>query len=554
MPKNLRLPLLFIILIGLLLLARILFFVNSYGGLEHDSGWNLGLAKNLATRGIYASYTNTITNSSVGVSGNIHNRISVQDKLGFVYFPAAVAIGPGYVLPEALILKIFGSGWWQYRAWPLVGFSALLFLMLYIVWRFGHLFGLIIFSVWLWLVPQFTVQMAYEALSEHIALLFLLIGFFLFYLNYTHKRLWLSLLAGLFIAFSYLTKTLFLLPALGVLVFLQCDYFIYEHQKKYLLFKWLTLIIGIIIPVMAFGMYQFIYLTSHFGPGGWAALQQESRLVFAQSGSGTDPLKLVSQTSVFILQKLSVWLDVGISHSWIVWLFYLFSPVIFLKYLPDYKAKIFCSALYFSSFISFIWFILFSSDGWGRHIWQGLILGMLLLSISVGLFYERLKNTRRFLFWLIFTPLIFFLINYSTLNISPVLNQSAITSWVTIRKIRGLDGFPSNPVLSLADQKQLVSFFKTDIHPSDRIFYHLGYLNAEISPLVDKVFYPIGRYLADGKKNPEGGNSYLIIGPYQQGPWSDVSFAYLSDLQTAICLRVVFRNPSYLLCSVKPEL
>lgn len=542
-----------IIFIVILFLFRTIFFVNTFGALEHDSGWNLGLAKNLATRGIYASYTNTIYNEPAGAQPNIHNRFSLQDDKGFVYFPAAAAIGPGYIIPEALIIKIFGSGWWQYRAWPLLGFTVLIILLLVIVRRFGGIFGLIMFSLWLWLIPQFTIQMAYEALSEHIALLFLLSGFIFLYITDTQEKLRFSLLAGLLFSFSYLTKSIFLLPVFGAIVYLQYDYFKYEQNKRYLLKKWLIFLVGLIFPIIIFASYRHGLINSQFGALGLAAQKEESRLVFSQSGSGTDSFKVLSQTPDFITKKLAVWKDVGINFPPITWLAFIFCPLIFLKFLPT-KEKVLLSALYVSSFISFIWYILFSTDGWARHIWPGLMLGMMLICISAGLIYHRVRIEKRWLFLSIFIPVCLFFLNYSVVNASPVFNQKVISSWATVRKIRGLDGFPSNPVLSLADQRQVIEYFQKNITRNDRIYYLLGYLNAEISPLVDKVFYSIERYINNGQTNPEGGKSYIIFGPYQQGIWADVSENYMTMTTTAVCDKIVMQNPSYLLCSVKSDL
>src|SRR3990170_7616752 len=96
----------YIIAIVSLFLLRSIFFAANYGGIEHDSGWYLGVARNLAQRGIYASYTNTIIPEEQGDYPSIHGRFSVQDENGYSYFPAGVTVGPGYIIPEAILLKI----------------------------------------------------------------------------------------------------------------------------------------------------------------------------------------------------------------------------------------------------------------------------------------------------------------------------------------------------------------------------------------------------------------------------------------------------------------
>src|SRR3990167_7690110 len=137
----------FVLLMVLPFLLRSVFFATHIGGVEHDSGWYLGVARNLAQRGIYASYTNTVTEAMKGTYPSIHGRVSVQDDNGFVYFPAGVTVGPGYIIPEALILKLFGYGWWQFRAWPLLAFMGLLILTFLIIWQVGGLLALILFQL-----------------------------------------------------------------------------------------------------------------------------------------------------------------------------------------------------------------------------------------------------------------------------------------------------------------------------------------------------------------------------------------------------------------------
>jgi hypothetical protein len=542
-----------IVFIVLLFFTRTLLFVNSYGALEHDSGWNLGLAKNLSQRGIYASYTNTNIKDGNSNFENIHRRFSLQDENGFTYFPAAVGVGPGYIVPQSLMLKIFGNGWWQYRTWPLLGFILLLSISFFIVRKYGGVVGLLFFSVWLWMVPQFTIQMAYEALSEHIALLYLLSGYLCLYFYDQHKKLWLPLLSGIMFSFSYLTKTIFVLPILGVLVYLQCDYFRFDKDRKLMLKKWLILFFGLLIPILTFNIYKHDYLNFHFGEKGLNAQRQEQRLVFSQSGSGADPAGFIFQSRDFLSQKLSVWSDVGIRVPIFIWVRLLLSPIIFIKY-PSGSGKIFLTSLYFAALVSFIWYLFFSPDGWGRHIWQGLFIGMLLISISLGLVFAQITAKYRILFLTLLIPICLFLVNFQVVNAALVFDKSIITDWATVRKSRGLDGFPTNPILSLQDQKELVNFFSRNIKSDDRVYYLLGFLNAEISPLVDKVFYSIERYVSDGQKNPDGGKAILIIGPYQQGIWSDRPENYVSEVKANICNQILFQNPSYLLCTIKSDL
>lgn len=219
-----------------LFLLRVILFAGSYGGVEHDSGWYLGVAKNLAENGKYASYTNTVAQDGVGAFPSIHGRFSVQDKQGYVYFPAGVTAGPGYIIPEATILKIFGNGWWQYRAWPLLIFSLLILSLFVVIYLTGGFISLLIFQIWLWAVPQFYIAYAFEAYSETIAFFFLFLSFIFYYFFQKRKSFSFVILSGLFLSFSVLTKDLFLVPACAYIPLLAYELKI-SKGKKTLIYK-----------------------------------------------------------------------------------------------------------------------------------------------------------------------------------------------------------------------------------------------------------------------------------------------------------------------------
>ncbi len=544
--------LLFIGFITLLFLFRIIVFAGMYGGVEHDSGWFMGVAKNLALHGIYASYTNPVTHEGAGAFPSIHRRYSVQDKNGFVYFPAALTVGPGYVIPEAMILKLFGSGWWQYRMWPLLGFTLMLFLTLFVVWRIGGMLPLLFFSVWLWIIPQFTTQFAYESFSEDIAFLYLLAGYFLLYVVKRNK--WsvpLSFLAGIFIGLSYLTKIVFVIPLTGVIAFVVWDFYHHWQDKKYLLRKWFVFIAGLIIPILLFYFYEYMYVMVHFGIDAWHAVQEDNRLLFINDGSGLNFAQFIKGLDpVFLYLKFNIWVDVGINFPIMLWTMFLLSPFVFMRLLKT-REKIFCSALYIASFLTLIWYMFFST-GMARHAWPGLIIGMMIISICIGLIHQHLRSEMKQVFWILLLSLCLIFINYPALSFMPVMPETTISTWESVRTVRGLNGFPSNDILSLKDQQQVIDYFALNIKPVDRIYYLQGFLNAEISPLVDKVFYPMERYVNLKQTNPSGGKSFIIIGPYQQGRWARQLPTYIPSVKKLICQKIELENPSYTLCEIKP--
>jgi len=135
-----------------------------------------------------------------------------------------------------------------------------------------------------------------------------------------------------------------------------------------------------------------------------------------------------------------------------------------------------------------------------------------------------------------------------------LVNQQMIEMWEAKRYETGLQGLPTNVTLSLADQREITAYFPRNIKDNDRIYYLGWFLVAELPPLVDKVFYTLDRYLSLEGRNPDGGLSYLILGPYQKGRLSLVSQNYHQKKISALCEVVIFNNPSYTLCKLRENI
>lgn len=547
--KPIRRSYFIIAFLAFLFLLRAVVFAGQYGGMENDSGWLLGVAKNIAERGIYASSTNTVVHEGAGAFPSIHKRFSIQDKKGYVYFPAAISVGPGYQLPEALIIKVFGNGWWQYRAWPLISFTLLFALLFYTAWRLGGYLALALFSAWLWLLPQLYIEFAYEAYAESIALMYFLAGCLLLYWLYKTKHtLLFSGLAGILFAFSFLTKTIFLLPITGVSVFFMGDVLARRQTKRELIKKWLVFVIVFLIPILVFYLYEYGYVMSRFGASGWSAVQNDYRLEFIQAGSGINLLgQLFRQNAQLLYAKFQIWMDVGSNLPLMFWLAFLAVPFVLLRYLRS-REKSFGGALYASAAVSFLWFLFLSPDGFGRHVWQGLILAMMLLCVAAGLMHQHYRPETKQIIWATTIGLLLVFTNYRILYPLPLLPQTVARDWLAARMARGVQGFPPSAVFPLADQKEMVGYFSRHITGNDRIYYIAGFLNAEVSALTGNILFPLARYEKSGNTNTK---SYLITGAYERGPYSMVPANYTEEVKKKLCQDVVFQNASYMLCTLR---
>jgi hypothetical protein len=112
-------------------------------------------------------------------------------------------------------------------------------------------------------------------------------------------------------------------------------------------------------------------------------------------------------------------------------------------------------------------------------------------------------------------------------------------------------GLPHAAIVSFGDQRKTISFFEQEIKKTDRIYYTDRFFVPEMATLTDNIFYPLSRYFRHNCQNPEGGKSYLIIGPYQQGRWAFTVDDYAENRVAKYCDNTVFANQSYIICNLK---
>lgn len=533
--KN-RVGALFIFFTSLLFISRFFLFVTTQdAGIEHDSGWYLGVARNVAERGIYASYTNTIaTTEKAGAFPSIHNRFSVQDKNGFVYFPAGVTVGPGYVLPEAFFLKFFGTGWAQFRLWPFIAFCLLIPLLFILILQVGSYSALIFFQIWLWCYPQLFLSLSFEAFSEHIALLFLLLGFLAFqkWLRSPGKILFV-ILSGLSFGVSFQTKNIFVL---GSLFSILSAFFIAKKTKS--IRPAFLFLLFFLIPTIMFETYRFISLYFRFGLAGYNAVNIDIARTWQSGGSGITTF-LNGFHPRFLYQKLSVWKHIGANPIFLAW------PLVFISPLVHRKKIYLYWTFFISALIFFIWFGALSTTGWFRHILPGIILGMIIVSLTVGDVLFRAIKIKQVI--LRFVALLFLGgISYSIFFNPLSLPQFAITKKQEEAVYKALSpntlqGPQFAPVFSQKDEAQIASFIDTSIPKTTRICYYEWALVAELPPLVNRVFFPYPRCKT---------NDILIIGPYQKGIYT-INHTDFRLLVKKLCDKTIFNNTMYTACLKK---
>lgn len=530
--------LVYIILTSLIFISRIFLFISTQDvGIEHDSGWYLGMARNVAQRGIYASYVNTVAVSDKpGSFPSIHGRFSTQDNSGFVYFPAGVTVGPVYIVPESLFLKMFGYGWVQYRIWPFLAFVLLVPLLFYTALHIGSFFSLFFFQAWLWFYPQILLNQSYEALSEHIALLFLLIGFLLLQKSLSSRRSLLYVaMSGLSLGLAIQTKSLYALgaffPLLSVVSLSGTDWKKYRYKYIFLF------VFFLLLPTIMFEVYRFVALFSKFGFDGWWTNNIDIKRTWESGGSGS----IVLKTGInyrFVYNKIAVWRHIGVDPFTFV------LPL--LGAAPFFKKKnsLLFGNLFVSTFVFFLWFGLLSPTGWFRHIFPGVLMGMILISYSLDSLMMAAIETKKWIFPLLFCLFVsgvFVGISSGYLSIPRFI----ITKDDTIRLYQSarpnkMQGPLSHPLFSKDSQDGASLYIQKHVPPTKRICFYEWALVAELPILADRVFFPFPRCSK---------GDILIAGPYQKGIYS-LKITNLSVMQKTLCKKILFSNDMYMLCSL----
>lgn len=524
---------------SLLFIGRLFLYISTQDvGIEHDSGWYLGMARNVAERGIYATYVNTVSESDKqGSYPSIHGRFSAQDKNGYVYFPAGVTVGPTYILPESFFLKVFGNGWVQYRIWPFLAFCLLIPLLFVIILQVSSLFALIFFQVWLWLYPQILLNQSYEALSEHIALLFLLSGFVFLQKtkDFPKNNSYLSL-SGLLLGLSIQTKNVYVLGVIFSVIavfYLSKKLWSHNHVKHSLLFLFFLL-----LPTLLFELYRFIVLFSQFGFMGYWQNNIDIKRTWESGGSGT----IILRTGVdlrFVYNKLAVWKHVGVDP------FAFALPLLLVSVLFFKKKSLLAWNLFFSTLSFFTWFGLLSSTGWFRHIFPAVLMGMILISTSLeGLFTLVIKSKKIPLYLLFCLFLSHIIIGMASSNLSIpqfVITQNRILNLFKTTYPNKMQGPLSHPHFSRKNQIEASSFIRNNIPTSKKICFYEWALVAELPILSNRVFFPYPRCST---------KDILIIGPYQKGLYA-LKNTNLPYIEKHLCKKLVFSNDMYTLCSLE---
>lgn len=526
--------------VGLLILIRMsIFWYAQDVGLEVDGGLFLGVARNVALKGVYASYMNYSNDTTFGATANIMRRFTVQDDRGLSYFAACVTVGPGYVYPQALIMKLFGHSIFTYKILPFSVTLTLLFCLMLLAGKLGGKNATLLLGMWFWARPDMYINQMFEPYGESLALLYLLGGLWAITQAFRSGKDKLYFLSGLLFGLAFLTKMVILLMAGGFIIVFLVDVWTNGRGR---IRRWIVWGFSFLLPIMAYEAYRYIYLVTNFGYSGYVAINNDMYLMLRFGGSG---LSGAASAANIFLKKIHVWEHLSM-YAVPTWLLLVCVPFTITK---NQRNRVLFIGAWFATSVMLVWYIFMSTSGWLRHVWYGVIFAQVLITAqTVNLLnhYRKSKSKIRLVIatvgiWLVLSSILSPLAQYPIFLTKDVFN-SEWKKWKEKKTPNGLQGPVFSPIFSWKDQQEALRYISSSISHDDHMYYDGIMTVTEISTVSDRVFYPVNRYLR------VQGNGYLIFGPYQKGFASYLSDETYKAKVENYCDKIVFENSSYSIC------
>jgi hypothetical protein len=541
-------------------MVRLIIFVNIYGGVEHDSGWFLSVARSLAEHGTYTTLVSTMLDPNVPAGFDVnHEFFQVQDTEGRIYFFIEATVGPTQVIPDALVIKLLGSGFWQFRAASLTFYLLFLILASWLLLTVGGFWAALLFQLYIFFYPHLSVFLGYESLGEVPAISFVILSFYLFARATTavhHRRRWFWL-SGLAAGLALLAKLISLLSlsSLGLL------WLILYVQKKVTLKEGLLTAAGVVILLLAWEVAQLVTIMSLFGSDIYFSHLQSRLNLFLIDGSGVG--QRGSGGIEFIWYKLLLISEISQPHlilSLLNLLVIIASGPFLIAYWRSNHFNRNLVILLWSGWLAHsLWFIFVSENGWVRHTWAAFILAILLVSLTWAAWLNWAKA------W----PHLF------TLGTAIALTLLLATNFYQQRQAASL--FISDGLVETWRNKQLTTArthlpwmlipraeqeaaaaVLQNLPNSAHVFYPIGHKSVEMAAVTGRIFYllerrPFMTSTADDVVlvGPSLISPWtkLIERPMNQGEWQGLMTEVMRQVKQQ-CPQPIFENSYYIICKL----
>ncbi len=574
-------------------------FANIYGGIEHDSGWFLTVSRSLAEYGTYTTMVSTIVNPNALGAVNIDKKFDIQADDGRIWFFTGSGNGPLSIVPNAIVLKIFGTGFWTLRAGPLIFYALFLILAAYILYRLAGLSAAVLFHAFLFFYPHISIFLGYEAMGEIFSMVYILWAYLAF-VAATQKRrhrLWAFFWAGLVIGLVINAKLIALWSISGIFVWaglLWLGGVIKQRQDKLgdskpitqvtdplqakedfrqsipLNFKELLLLSsGIPLTLGLWELVQLVVLTRLAGFDMY--LQQAGQRIkfILDDGSGVG-LRIHSGAE-FFLDKFFLLREIAHPERLNITIIFLAillgGGLLLWVWRSQPQKQTLLASIWLGWLANTIWFVAIAKTGWPRHFWFGLVLAMMLLCIITMALIQLgvsqiqrdteapgnktpLQPSRQALLLgsglLLLGFIVAGFINQPHVR-GFLLPDEIVPYWKEKQINDKYDASLPWIIIPRAAQAEVIDYIK-QMPPEAKVYYPSGHKSAEIPPQTGRIQYPLARR---DLATPHPAD-VALIGPSLTLPWGDpIRRRDLLELVERECPYPAIKNDYYMICPIE---
>jgi len=425
---------------------------------------------------------------------------------GGMLFDPGLTTGPTVLLFVALAFKIYGIGIQQARIIMLIYFGLMITTAYILSCRLFGIISAIITSIFILILPQIFF-FGLLVLGEVPAVFYLLLAVFMLAKGK-------SLLSGLFFGFAILTKNIFALLIISILILWVTDLFLAINSRKLKIhIFYIKLFLGLIAPNLIWEIYKALSL------GGFGYSKHIEKLL----GVFSVAAGLNNTPSPPVLTRINV---LGYPFSYLTPLFVLFLFILailhnlFILFRENKKAKSWENQerakffLIVFSMTVLLWWFSGIHIGWWRHLFPFYIIIMLLIgnsaaSLMIYNFRFARKNvikrdyrTVLCLFLSITTTLFLFI----HMILLPIHDQIKRIIPLQHSKLLEAQMLISSKISSITDE-------------GGRIVYWGWWQSPEISFLTQKHFWNIGDNKTRNKINQfseQGEDIFVLVSPVQK--------------------------------------
>ncbi len=580
--KKVLVPLAVTLVLTAYQLVRVIAFIQVYGGIEHDGGWMLSISRSLAEQGTYTTMVSTLPDPTTPGGVGVDQKFDIQAPDGRIWFFTGNGIGPASIVPDALVLKIFGYSFWALRAGPLLFYTVFLLLAAFVLYRLAGLGAVVLFHAYLFFYPHLSIFLSYEAMGEVPSMVYILAAYLAFAAanQKQERRFWAFLGAGLVAGLAINAKLITLWSIGGIFLWAGFGWLIDLFspvkwpEKRTKLWRRTREITGLSAGTVTVAvLWELVHLVVLTRLTGFDLYRQHAyqRLRFVlDDGSGVG-LRIYSGAE-FFWDKFFLLAEIAHPQRPVTAFIFLAILLGGLALLWRWRAfparQTLLAAMWLGWLANTAWFVGLAKTGWPRHFWFGLVLAVMILSVFV---VELIK--------LSLPPI------KDSLNKQPALARPgsdwllALTGLATALLVAW--GFASQPhvggfllpgeivpywqdkqvnnkyhaslpwvIIPRAAQAEIVAYIQ-QLPPGANVYYPAGHKSAEISPQTGRVQYPLDRRLFS-RPHPA---DVALIGPSLISPWNDpIRRRDLLQLIVQKCPWPAVQNDFYMICPIEQNL